>query len=160
MCVMCHRYCHLGCTDLKGHPRLASLASTRALEFRISKDPETRRSMENVTVSHVGKLALFKYHCPACRRKLSRARQYDESQCRTLFNTLIELINSSETLHPPALVRKKPEGARRRVKLEPGDASLQERPRSPRRISWNQCLNQTRVKSKKYDLQWHLAENH
>lgn len=149
MCVMCHRYCHLGCTDLKGHPRLASLASTRALEFRISKDPETRRSMENVTVSHVGKLALFKYHCPACRRKLSRARQYDESQCRTLFNTLIELINSSETLHPPAPVRKKPEGARRRVKLEPGDASLQERPPFTKKDQLESVLKSDKGKEQK-----------
>lgn len=106
MCVGCHRYCHLGCTDLKGHPRLTSLVSTKALEFRISKDPDIRRRMENITVSHIGKLALFKYHCPTCRKKLSRARQYDESQCRTLFNTLIELINKSDVLQPRVIERE------------------------------------------------------
>lgn len=130
MCVVCHRYCHLKCTDLKGHPRLASLASTKALEFRISKDPETRQLMENVTVSSIGKLALFKYHCPACRQKLSRARQYEESQCRTLFNTLIELMNNSKALQPPAPVKKKQEATYRKVKLEPCDASLHKYPSS------------------------------
>lgn len=124
MCVGCHRYCHLGCTDLKGHPRLTSLVSTKALEFRISKDPDIRRRMENITVSHIGKLALFKYHCPTCRKKLSRARQYDESQCRTLFNTLIELINKSDVLQPRVIEREKLSNLSKTVKLEPCDNVL------------------------------------
>lgn len=133
MCVVCHRYSHLGCTDLKGHPRLASLVSTKALEFRISKDPDIRRLMENVTVSHIGKLALFKYHCPTCRKKLSRARQYDESQCRALFNTLIELINKSEILQPQIPAKKNPGNICRKVKLEPCDTIPQKHSLSTRR---------------------------